>query len=134
MAKQPKRRRPGEAPSQRSYYIGAEYIHSGDRLLVEEGDDLSLYSINLELAQHIRVSIGLHVGELVREGRDFYGSHVNYAARVASAAEAGEVVVSSLLREVLAPHREFTFSALPTRALKGFEGEHQLYAASIERS
>jgi class 3 adenylate cyclase len=69
----------------------------------------------------------------VREGRDFFGSHVNYAARVASAAEAEAVVVSSLLRDMLAPYREFTFTALPKRELKGFDGEHQLYVASSGR-
>jgi hypothetical protein len=45
-------RRSPSAATQRSYYVAAEYIDSGDRLLVEDGDDISLFSIDLTLDQH----------------------------------------------------------------------------------
>ena len=32
----------------------------------------------------IRVRIGLHTGEVTKEGSDFFGKHVNLAARIAS--------------------------------------------------
>src|SRR5687768_2919056 len=38
--------------TQRTYYVAAEYNDHGDRLLVEDGDEIELYSVNLELAQH----------------------------------------------------------------------------------
>ena len=38
--------------TQQSYYIAAEYIDQGDRLLVEDGDNIELYSVDLTLAQH----------------------------------------------------------------------------------
>jgi class 3 adenylate cyclase len=48
----------------------------------------------------IRVRIGMHKGELVKEGDDFFGRHVNFAARVASRAIWLErSLVSSLLRD-----------------------------------
>jgi class 3 adenylate cyclase len=56
----------------------------------------------------IRVRIGLHTGELVREADDFFGRHVNFAARVGSKAAAGEILVSSLLRDVVEPSGEFS--------------------------
>src|SRR3989337_1646141 len=34
----------------------------------------------------IRVRIGLHTGEVIREGEDFFGKHVNLAARIAGPA------------------------------------------------
>jgi hypothetical protein len=37
---------------QRTYYVAAEYIDHNDRLLVEEGDTIELYSLDLRLAQH----------------------------------------------------------------------------------
>lgn len=37
---------------QRTYYVAAEYMDQGDRLLVEDGDNTELYSINLKLAQY----------------------------------------------------------------------------------
>jgi class 3 adenylate cyclase len=86
---------------------------------------------NEKAEQPILVRIGLHVGELVREGKDFFGSHVNFAARVQSAAEPDTVVVSQLFRDVVAPHKEFTFAPLPKKPFKGFPGEQQLYVANI---
>src|SRR6266850_403569 len=37
---------------QRTYYLAAEYSDQGDRLLVDEGDRIELYSLDLRLAQH----------------------------------------------------------------------------------
>jgi class 3 adenylate cyclase len=78
----------------------------------------------------IGLRIGLHVGELVREVDDFFGQHVNYAARVASKAGAGEILVSSLLREVVEPSGEFSFALRRPQALKGFRGKHRLHSIS----
>jgi class 3 adenylate cyclase len=77
----------------------------------------------------IGLRIGLHVGELVREDDDFFGQHVNYAARVASKAGAGEILVSSLLREVVEPSGEFSFVPQRPQALKGFRGKHRRQTA-----
>ncbi len=71
--------------------------------------------------------MGLHVGEVVKEGEDFYGRHVAMAARVASQASGGEVLVSSLLRELVAASGEFTLEAREPVALKGLDGEHVLH-------
>jgi class 3 adenylate cyclase len=75
----------------------------------------------------IRVRIGLHTGELVREGDDFFGRHVNFAARVGSKASAGEILVSSLLREVVEPLGEFSFDARKPEVLDGFRRRHRLH-------
>lgn len=76
----------------------------------------------------VRVRIGLHTGEFVREANDFFGRHVNFAARVASKASGGEILVSSLLRELVEPSGEFAFGARRTVALKGLKGKHRLHA------
>lgn len=75
----------------------------------------------------IRVRIGLHTGELVREGDDFFGRHVHFAARVGSKAMADEILVSSLLREVVEPSGEFSFEARKPEPLKGFRKRHRLH-------
>ena len=80
----------------------------------------------------VRVRMGLHVGEVVREDTgeraDFYGRHVAMAARVASQASGGEVLVSSLLRELIEPSGEFAFASREPVAFKGLDGEHLSYA------
>jgi adenylate cyclase len=54
---------------------------------------------------------------------------VHYAARVASHALGGEILVSSLVRDLLASSASnFTFLEGREVELKGLEGRHRLYA------
>jgi len=75
----------------------------------------------------IRVRIGLHVGETTREADDFFGHAVNYAARIASSAAGGEIVVSSLVHGLLAQTGEFEFDPPREVELKGVEGLQKIY-------
>jgi class 3 adenylate cyclase len=79
----------------------------------------------------IRVRIGVHVGEAVREADDFFGHTVSYAARVASAAEGGEIVVSSLVHALLAQTGEFEFAEAREVELKGVEGPQAVYPVAV---
>jgi hypothetical protein len=45
-------RTPPLKKQQRTYYVVAEYSDHSDRLLVEDGDLIELYSLDLTLAQH----------------------------------------------------------------------------------
>lgn len=47
----------------------------------------------------IRVRVGLHTGEAIRRGRDFFGVNVAIAARVAGEARGGEILVSGAVRK-----------------------------------
>ena len=78
----------------------------------------------------IRVRIGLHVGETTREADDFFGHAVNYAARIASSAAGGEIVVSSLVYGLLAQTGEFVFEPAREVELKGIEGPQKVYAVA----
>jgi class 3 adenylate cyclase len=77
--------------------------------------------------QPLRVRIGMHTGEAIRERKDFHGSNVNFAARVAQHAAADQILVSSTLRDILASTGEFEFQAQEPAELKGFPGSHQVY-------
>jgi class 3 adenylate cyclase/ketosteroid isomerase-like protein len=79
----------------------------------------------------IRVRIGIHVGETVQEADDFFGHAVNYAARIASAAEGGEIVVSELVHALVAQTGEFTFEEARHMELKGIDGAQKVYPLSI---
>ena len=83
---------------------------------------------NNKAERAIRVRIGLHTGEPVKQGDDFYGTHVVMASRIASRAEGGEVLISSLLHELVAASGEFALAAREPAALKGLDGEHVTYA------
>jgi class 3 adenylate cyclase len=75
----------------------------------------------------IRVRIGIHVGETVREADDFFGHAVNFAARIASSAEGGEIVVSSLVHDLLAQTGTFDFGEARVVEFKGLGGSHRVY-------
>jgi class 3 adenylate cyclase len=85
----------------------------------------ALGTSNSELGTSIRVRIGLHTGPVVREGSDFFGREVNFAARVASAASGGEVLVSTAVRERVAG----AVTPGPARrvAMKGFDGAQEVW-------
>jgi adenylate cyclase len=53
--------------------------------------------------QHILVRAGAHVGHLISDDHDVYGSGVNLAARLTTLAGPGEIVVSADVRDQLAP-------------------------------
>ncbi|MGI8926622.1 MAG: protein kinase domain-containing protein, partial [Tepidiformaceae bacterium] len=83
-----------------------------------------------EVLTDVRVRIGVHAGQAVRDQGDFFGREVNYAARVANAAIGGEVVVSSLLRDLLAPGGDFAFDDGREVELKGLAGRHRIHVVS----
>src|SRR5207244_11387031 len=74
----------------------------------------------------VRVRIGLHAGEPVREGNDFYGKSVILASRVAGEASGGEILASALLRELTESAGDIRFEAARTVTLKGLVGTHQV--------
>ncbi len=85
--------------------------------------------IQRELAKRpngIRVRIGIHAGKSVRRGDDLFGRNVAMAARVASAADGGEILVSESVRDAVGD--DVTFDDGRDVDLKGFSGTHRLYA------
>ncbi len=77
--------------------------------------------------EEIRVRIGLHTGEVIKEGDDFFGKHVNMAARIAGQASGGEILVSSLLRELTASGGDIAFDDGREVELKGLSGVQRVY-------
>jgi class 3 adenylate cyclase len=77
--------------------------------------------------QVIRVRIGLHAGDAVRSDDDFFGKAVVLAARIASQARGGEVLVSPVLLAI-ADDRELRFDAGREVELKGLVGRHRVHA------
>jgi class 3 adenylate cyclase len=52
---------------------------------------------------------------------------VSYAARIASSASGGEIVVSSLVHDLLVQTGAFTFGEPRVVELKGIQGSHRVY-------
>jgi adenylate cyclase len=78
----------------------------------------------------IRVRIGIHMGKSVRRGDDLFGRNVAMAARVASEADGGEILVSEVVRDAVNGIDDITFDSGRDAELKGFSGSHRLYAVA----
>ena len=79
----------------------------------------------------IKVRIGLHAGEAIKDGDDFYGKNVIVASRVAGQATGGEILVSSLLRQLVESSVDQTLFGLAREVdLKGLSGTHAVYAVA----
>jgi class 3 adenylate cyclase len=79
----------------------------------------------------IRVRIGIHVGKSVRRGDDLFGRNVAMAARVAAAADGGEVLVSETVRDAIGNENGIAFDDGRDVELKGFSGTYRLYALAL---
>ena len=80
----------------------------------------------------IRVRVGIHTGEVIKQADEFFGQAVNYAARVAAAAAGGEVLASSLVHDLVATDREFRFGEPRQELLKGINGMQRLYPLVLD--
>ena len=79
----------------------------------------------------VRVRIGMHAGEPVREGNDFHGRSVIFASRIAGEAAGGEILASALLHELTESAGDIRFEAAREVTLKGLEGRHRLYPVCV---
>jgi class 3 adenylate cyclase len=75
----------------------------------------------------LHVHIGVHAGEVVRDGDDYLGSAVIIASRLTDAAGQDEILVSSVVRELAAGIREFQFEPARDVTLKGVAEARQAY-------
>lgn len=103
----------------------------GDGLMLEFSDAQGCIRAALEMQawfregnqglppeDHVHLRIGAHVAEFVADKYDIYGTDVNLAARIASLAGPGEIVISTALRERLGRHPAVPLEDLGTCHLK----------------
>ena len=82
---------------------------------------------NESAREPIRVRIGLHTGEAIKEADDFFGKNVILAARIAGQAQGGEILVSSLLKELTESGGDIAFGEGREVELKGLSGQHRVF-------
>ena len=122
---------------------GTEVKHTGDGIMASFASasgaiDCAVAmqkAFALDNQQHpdtpLRVRIGLNAGEPVREGGQLFGAAVNAAARICNHAEAGQVLVSDVVRK-LSAYAEAMFADRGPVRLKGFSHSFRLHAVQWE--
>jgi class 3 adenylate cyclase len=81
------------------------------------------------LDDSLRVRIGIHSGEAVAVGDDYAGIAIAKAARITSAAEGGQTLVSSAAKELI-DHLGYDIAEPLTAELKGISGTQSLFPVS----
>ena len=91
----------------------------------------------IEAAQHCRdlgneaglpLHLGIHAGDVVREGNNVHGGAVQVAARVQSVAEPGEILVSATVRDLARTSAGVQFEDRGEHELKGIPEPQRLFA------
>ena len=77
--------------------------------------------------RQLRVRIGLNTGEVIADDGDLYGEAVNAAARIAARAKGGEIIASSVVKDIAGTIPDVSFRDRGRVRLKGFPERRQLY-------
>src|SRR5438477_12113564 len=78
----------------------------------------------------LAMRIGVHSGFVIANPEQLLGRNVVLAARIASAAKAGEILVSSTLKQYTQTDPSFTFEPRGEHHFKGLHGEHEVYSVA----
>ena len=81
----------------------------------------------------IRVRIGLHTGTAIERDGDWFGSNVAMAARVATMADGGEILVTEEIARTLDGAPGLRFTEQDAVELKGLPGTHRLHLVEAGR-
>jgi adenylate cyclase len=92
---------------------------------IEIQRDLHRYAV--ERGIDIRVRMGVHTGEVIRKGDAVIGREVHVAARIASAAAGGQILVSDKVHDALAATGRFRFGNEHVLTLKGLSGTYRSF-------
>jgi class 3 adenylate cyclase len=79
--------------------------------------------------EEVRLHIGVNAGEPIEEEDDLFGASVILASRVASKARGGQILVTNVVRELVAG-KGFVFADAGEFEMKGFEEPVRLYEVS----
>ncbi len=97
----------------------------------------------IDAAQHCRdlgneaglpLHLGIHAGDVVREGNNVHGGAVQLAARVQGAAAPGEILVSDIVRGLARTSAGAAFEDRGEHVLKGIDEPQRLFAVRAEGS
>ena len=107
----------------------------GDAVMFVSSEPAALLRVALDLLASAekeglpQLRVGLAAGAAVRRAGDWFGSPVNLASRVTSAARPGTVLVAESAHEAIGETDEITWSFAGARHIKGIKGEVKLFRA-----
>jgi adenylate cyclase len=84
--------------------------------------------IELSAESELRLHVGLHAGDVIREADNVYGGAVNIAARICGLSAPGEILVSGTIRDLARTSAGATFEDRGEQLLKGIDEPVRVWA------
>ncbi|MDP2950465.1 MAG: adenylate/guanylate cyclase domain-containing protein, partial [Chloroflexota bacterium] len=78
--------------------------------------------------QELQVRIGVHCGQTIKEEKDFFGSAVVIAARIAGLAKGGQILESETVRVLAGSWQDIRHVHYGRRRLKGLTGTYDIWS------
>jgi class 3 adenylate cyclase len=88
----------------------------------------------LSAASELGLHIGVHAGDVIREEGNVFGGAVNIASRICGLSEAGEILVSDVVRGMARSSAGVAFEDRGEREMKGVGEPVRLYAVRARES
>jgi len=79
----------------------------------------------------LRLHIGIHAGDVIREGKNVFGGAVNIAARIAASSVPGEILISDTVRSLARTSTNVTFEDRGDHILKGITDPQRLFGIRV---
>ena len=123
-------------------YTGREINTAGDNMLIAfptarqavraaVGCMQALKTYNEASPPHkIHAGVGIDVGEPVQDGANFIGNTLNKASRLTSRAAVDQILVTTVVRELVGATSDLRFERIELGELRGIEGSTVAYAVS----
>ena len=114
-------------------YEGEWLKEIGDGLLLSFASSLNAVDCALAIQEkvrghaHLDLRIGIHQGDIVRDGKDILGDGVNIASRIEPYAPIGGVAVSEKIQQDLISQPQYEVQLLGEFALEGVDQRVEIY-------
>lgn len=86
---------------------------------------------NLDQKTKMLFRVGIHTDDVIIEGDDIFGNGVNIAARLESLCDAGDILISHTVQELIARKLNTITKYIGNKALKNIDGEFPVYRISL---
>ncbi len=85
------------------------------------------HNSEVQAYQQIHIRIGIHSGNALKDGDDYFGDAVNIAARIEPTADAGQIMVSKAVHDQIETMNDILCSYHGMKKAKGKSGPLELY-------
>jgi predicted ATPase/class 3 adenylate cyclase len=112
--------------------VAAAFRAAGDAGAAAVGAQRALLAEPWVAPVELRVRMGLHTGEAHERDGDYFGPPVNRAARIMATGHGGQILMSSVTRELVGPSAELELHDLGSHVLRGVTEPVHLFGVSAD--